>query len=67
MVHLHCIFSGFTVKLLWIYQWVMSTDGKLNPGTLMGCAYNFTDTENIVTNMEISLLLIVGRVCVRLY
>jgi len=45
----------------------MSTDGKLNPGTLMGCAYNFTDTENIVTNMEISLLLIVGRVCVRLY
>lgn len=67
MVHLHCIFSGFTVKLLWINQWVMSTVGRLNPGTIMGCAYNFTNTENIVTNMEISWLLMIGRVCVRLY
>jgi len=54
MVHLHCIFSGFTVKLLWIYQSVMSADCRLNPGTIMGCAYKFTDTENIVTKMEIS-------------
>jgi len=67
MIHLHCIFSGFTVKLLWIYHWVMSTDCRLIPGTVMGCSYNFTDTENIVANMEICWLLIVGTACVRLY